>query len=96
MATMTLNLDEHCDAIVTEASEAMGISKSEFLRLAIKFAATANAVFVEHPQTTIGICGPMAFPALLKFEYYAWFPMWQPKADSIVIDASKAFKWGDK
>lgn len=74
----TQSLDEHAQKIVEEASTAMGISRAEFINQAVKFAATANAVYYENPRTTLGMFGPIKSPSLTQREFYGWCPHWVP------------------
>lgn len=79
MKTITIAIDENTEEIINEASAQLQVSPSAFISKAVKFAATANVLFYEHPLTNVGICGPMKSPSLNKLEYYQWVPLWSPK-----------------
>lgn len=79
MKTITIAIDENVEEIIKEASEQLQVSQSAFISQAVKFAATANVLFYEHPMAQVSILGPMKTPSLNKLEYYHWCPMWSPK-----------------
>lgn len=78
----SITLDRHSLEIAKEASEALGISISDFVNQSVKFAATANAIYYEHPRTELNVFGPKKFPSLTKLEFYSWVPYWEPARDS--------------